>query len=238
MHVLIDKERLLILRKLDQRIVLSKLADLEHPHRHVAICYADEVRDFNGFTDLELKLLIKNAAGPDVRHVFARETLQQILLAMVQTLPVDVVNGFEVDMQLRSLGKDDTEPRLYVRGSTKPAPATGLEEVALKYAGGGGMPPPSPANAVPLPTPAAQAPSAPRAPQSDGFVEPKEGTSTHKIFSMCTKLWREAGCEDSKRVLDDVKRKVLEILEKEGLNANTIRTQATRWYHNRQRLVD
>jgi hypothetical protein len=254
MNILVDKEGMLILRKLENvNSVLSKLAELECPHIATSVCYCDQPEDFAGSTDLELKLLIKNANGPDMRSVFSRSALMKIVHAMVTTLPVCVVNAFEVDMQLRTLESDNEEPYLYVHGSMKPKLAEGLtEHVGMQYSKDALGSPATLQDAVSQATPATSAPDTAalvvqlRAQRTqvdvhkqdgDGFSMPREGTSTHTIFMFCAQKWKEANYVDNKALLDDIRKKAVETLVPQGLNVSTVRTQAARWYQYRQRLV-
>lgn len=242
MKVLIDKGRMTFLRKMENEATLSKLADLECPHLSVAIYYADEPRDFVLFTDLELKLLIKNSAGPDVRNVFSREPLMQIVFELTKALPESKANAFEVDLQLRSIKEGDTGRYLYVPGSQKPKPADGLEELAALQctADAAGraatLAKQAPQGVVAAAT-ASAANALPAVQPSDDFTPPRVGTSTHTIFTFCANAWKEANYADTKNVLDGIKKTAVDKLVPTGLNISTVRTQAARWYQHRQRFV-
>lgn len=242
MKVLVDKEHLFVLYKMDNEAALRKLCELECPHLATSILYADKAADYQQFTDYELKCLIKNSNGPDVRSVYIREALISILHAMIVSIPVKVVNAFELDMQLRSLAPGDKFRYLYVPGSMKPKPAEGLAELsALQYTA---STLPSPATAVqhaPAPVAPVAPVSSPAAfavrPANDDFTMPKVGTSTHTIFMFCHKLWEETGFKDCKTTLDNIRKTAVEKLVPTGLNISTVRTQASRWYQHRERLV-
>lgn len=242
MKILIDKSRMIVLRKMQDEATLSKLADIECPHLPVAIYYADAPNDFVLFTDLELKLLIKNTSGPDVRNVFSKDALQRIVFELVRSLPETVANGFEVDLQLRAIAAGDEGRYLYVPGGSKPRPADGLEElVALQCAADAAGRAATLAKAAPQGVAAAAPVSAPAAvakvTPSDDFAPPRPGTSTHMIFTFCANLWKEAGYEDNKATLDNIRKKAVDQLVPTGLNISTVRTQAARWYQHRQRFV-
>ncbi len=246
MYVEIDREALVFLRKMEHQPTLSKLSSLEHPDKHVVITPAA----FNGagFTDLEMKMLIKNSHGPDVKHVFSRDTLAKILNGMIATFPVEQANAFEVEMQLRAIPSDDTRPYQYVRGAFKAREADeGEQRAPLCYEGAGdalGAPASAP-QPSPQPYPAgtqAQAFAAPPrpapAPAADGdFTQPRPGTSTHDIFSFCAQEWDATGRANDEQTLTTIRKRALDTLTKRGINASTVRTQAMRWYHNRTRFA-
>lgn len=229
MNVLIDKERVVFLRKMGNRSVLSKLADMECPHIHTLIADANGLESL---TDLELKLLIKNGNGPDVRNVFSRATLLTTAHALAASLPESKVNGFEVDMQWRTIREGDTARYEYVPGSNVPRLVDGVEELAALLGSPASVQTQAPATPV-APSAAKPAPS----PSEDGFVMPREGTSTHTIFMFCARLWKESGFSDNKATLDGIRKKAVDQLVPTGLNISTVRTQAARWYQHRQRLV-
>lgn len=232
---------MVFLRKMADETVLSKLAEIECPHCSVAIYYCDEPRDFILFSDLELKLLIKNSAGPDVRNVFNKDALMRIVFEMVRSFPESTANGFEVDMQLRSIDPNDSGRYLYLPGSHRPRSAEGLEElVALLCSADAAGRAASVAKQLPqgVAAPAAaQAARAPAAASSDDFVSPRVGTSTHTIFTFCATAWKDSNYSDNKATLDGIKKTAVDKLVPTGLNISTVRTQAQRWYQHRQRFV-
>lgn len=234
MNVLINKESMVFLRRMENHSTLSKLADIECPHIAVAICFSDKPEDFSQFTDLELKLLIANSNGPDVRHTFSRDVLLKTVHAIAAVLPVTVADAFQVDLQLRSIPEGDKNRYLFVPGGTKPKLAEGLAELVALQAG---------ANAVKqaathaTATPQGVAVPAAEAAASGDFVRPREGTSTFTIFSFCANLWKESGYTESKSTLDNIRKKAVDSLVPTGLNISTVRTQAARWYQHRQRFV-
>lgn len=235
MYVLIDRERLVFLRKHGHQPTVSKLADLECPHHHAVVCGADSPSGFTTFTDLELKLLIKNTTGSDLRNVFGRETLLRQACQVAAQLEVDDVDGFELTMQVMSIKDNDQQRYQYVRGSKIPRCMEGLEELAGKVCAGAPLPQPASAPNVQGATTPAATPAQPAS--SDDFVMPKEGTSTHRIFMFCATLWKESGYSDNKATLDNIRKKAVDTLVPAGLNVSTVRTQAARWYQHRQRLV-
>lgn len=245
MNVLIDVEDMIILRKMQDQTTLTKLSNIEVPHKHVAIIYADGPSDFNNFTDMQLKLLIRNSAGPDVKHVFSTGTLTKILFGMVQALPMFEAKAFEVDLQLRAIPAGDDRPYKYVPGAFAPQLVEeGLDSlVPLQYSGAGdalNVPASAPQHAPQgtVAGPAAQAPArAPAAAGGDDFSPPKPGTSTHEIFTYCAQEWKAAGYTEDKRTLDEIRKRAVDQLVPRGLNVSTVRTQAMRWYQHRTRFA-
>ena len=238
MYILINREKMLLLRKHPDQRVVSMLADLECSEHAVCVTFCDEVAGFFPLSDLELKLLIKNCNGPDVAHIWSRSTLDQIFMGMCATLPIfGPVSAYELTMQLASV-RDSEDAYRYVYGSMQPAPAEGLEELAaLLYVAGTPrveFTPVAPANALGQATPLPVAPRAPLAFAEPDFALPRLGTSTHRIFEFCAKLWQDASYADDESVLKDIKKKAVDKLTAEGLNISTVRVQSQRWYQNRK----
>ena len=243
MNVLIDRENMMFLFKMEHHSTLSKLASMEWPHVHTKSIYCDHPNDFAAFTDLELKLLIKNSNGPNVTNVFAREALLKIIHSMVQHMPEREANAYEVNIQHRTIPSDDKRRFKYVPGSYVPLPVQdGLEEYAAwTYTAGAVKSPASAGKGSAVATPAPSAVSALPGPvhvlEGDGFSMPKTGSSTHTIFMFCAQRWKEASYTEDKNSLNNIRKKAVEMLVPQGLNISTVRTQATRWYQHRKQLV-
>lgn len=252
MYIVIDRDNLRVLHKHADQKIASNLANLECPQVSIVVTFCDEKGGFSLLTDLELKLLIKNSNGPDVSRVFSRDSLADIMCKIAQAFPsTENVNGFELQMQLASLAEDDSEPYRYLRGSMKPQPAAGLAELAALHYSGAAIAAPA---SAPLPvvqgTVALDAFGKPLGPggacppavmakilATGDFTAPREGTSTHSIFTFCATAWKESGYQDSKATLDNIKKKAIDVLCAQGLNISTVRTQAQRWYQHRQQFV-
>lgn len=239
MKVAIDMERMVFLRKVENETALSGLVDMEYPHIPTKSLYCDRPQDFSGLTDMELKLLIKNSMGPDVRHVFSRDALLHVVHAVVAQFPSSAVNGFQLTMQLACIRPGDAQRYQYVPGSMTPALAYGLAEHAALVCTANTISVPASAGPIvagPI-VAASAAHTLPRAPHIDDFVMPREGTSTHTIFMFCAQLWKESNYTTNKATLDNIRKKAVERLVPSGLNISTVRTQAARWYQHRERLV-
>jgi hypothetical protein len=247
-YIEINREKMTFLRRMADRATLSKLADIEHSDIHVLL--TDEDTSYELLTDLELKKLIQNSNGPDVKLVFHRGTLIRILRSITAELPVFEANAFQVDMQWRCIERDDDRVYAFVPGAFKPVLAEeGVEAAALQYAGGTLNVPASPANPAPQGTAAGSTArplfvgrdysgaAAPQRQEAGDFASPKPGTSTHDIFTFCWQKWSETGFTTDERQLADIRKTAVDQLVPKGLNVSTVRTQAMRWYHNRTRFA-
>ena len=244
MNVIIDKENMVFLLKSQDQASLSKLCDMQFPHVAISTVYCDHPRDFISFTDLELKLLIKNSMGPDVTNVYSRDALMQIVHSMLLQMPEVQINSLEVDFQWRTIQPGNKKRHVYVPGGYVPASGEGLAEIAgWKYSKGAANAVPaqaSPASTAPRTaraTPTANAMPAPSAKATGDFAMPKTGTSTHTIFMFCAERWKETGYSDDHTTLEGIRKQAVETLVPKGLNVSTVRTQAARWYQHRQQVV-
>ncbi len=243
MLVIVNKEDLVFHRKLEDQATLSKLANIELPDKHVAIMHASDPSGWSTFTDMEIKQLLLNSGAGDHSNVFSRPRLVALAVATAESVPADTnVKAFEVDMQHRAIALDDERPYRYVPGALRPVLAEGLAEwAALQCAGGPLKAPASVPAHVPQPQAQGSAPQAanarPAVEPSGDFVQPKPGTSTHDIFTFCAHAWSETGFTTDEKVLADIRKRAVDHLVPKGLNVSTVRTQAMRWYHNRQRFA-
>lgn len=236
----IDKDNLVFLVRMGAQPMLRNLVNIEFSDLYTSIQEDDST--YMMFTDMELKTLIKNSGGPDVKHVFARASLIYILHEIVKSFSVFEVNAFQLDLQARAIGSEDGRRYKYVHGAVLPAL---VDEDApypvLQYAGSAlNVPASAPRTTVQAPpagnaAPQAQRPTAPAS--TDDFVQPRPGTSTHTIFTWCGTAWRDAGFPEDKKILDDIRKKAVDSLVPTGLNISTVRTQAARWYQHRQRFA-
>lgn len=119
MYVLIDRDNMRFFAKHDDHLVLSYLAEIELAHVAVFICPGDEPRDFNQFTDLELRLLYKHTTGSDHSNAH-RPGLLAACASLAQQLPTRTpLNKFELEVQSKALSNDDTGRYLYAPGASR-----------------------------------------------------------------------------------------------------------------------
>lgn len=243
-HVAIDKDNLVFLRRMENQVALRNLINIEYTDVYTAI--VDDDSSYSSFTSAELKKLIKNSNGPDVERVFSHYTLGLTLVILVKGLPVFKADAFQLDLQSRAIHPEDGRRYKFVPGGGVPQLVEGDEPyTTLRYTGEAfSAPLGSPASA---PQPVAQgvvaanastpgiAPAA--SASTDDFAQPKPGTSTHQIFMFCMGLWNAAERTNSEPELKKIREKAVSVLTAQGLNVSTVRTQAMRWYHNRQRFA-
>lgn len=120
MYVCIDRDNMQFLAKHPDHTRLSHLANIEAAHVSVFIAPCDDPRDFNQFTDLELRLLYRHTTGgdPSTAH---RPMMLAHCVALAQQLPEREINGFDVEVQSNSIPDDDKTGRYaYVPGASKP----------------------------------------------------------------------------------------------------------------------
>jgi len=247
-YTVVNKEALVFLRKMDNQLALRNLVNIEYSDLYT--CLQEDDSSYPLMTDLELKQLIMNSGGPDVRSCFSRLSLLAVLKDVVKGLPLFEANAFQLDLQSRAIGAEDARRFRFVPGATIPQIVPdGVEEyIALQYAGSALNVPASAPRSEPQPTPAvayfvgrdysgAKPAAAPAPVSTDEFVQPRPGTSTDTIFRFCASAWRDAGFPEDKKQLDDIRKKAVDSLVPTGLNISTVRTQAARWYQHRQRFA-
>lgn len=246
----IDKDKLVFLRRMDNQLALRNLVNIEYSDLYTSM--QDDDSTYMMFTDVQLKDLIKNSGGPDVRSVFTRSLLIALLETLVKGLPLFTANAFQLDLQSRAIGAEDARRFRFVPGASIPEiVADDAPYPFLQYAGSVlGVPASAPRPTVQA-TPAGSdnsaafhcgryysgaKPAAHASANTDDFVQPRPGTSTDTIFRFCASAWRDAGYPEDKKIMDDIRRKAVDLLVP-GLNISTVRTQAARWYQHRQRFA-
>lgn len=240
-YTAINKDALVFLRKMDNQVTLRNLVNIEYSD--IYTCIQEDDSSYMLMTDMELKTLIKNSNGPDVRACFSRLSLLAVLKELVKGLPTFEANAFHIDLQSRAIHAEDGRRYKYMPGQPLPQLVPdGVEEyVALQYAGSALNVPASAPRSEPQATPATSASPQGAAPaasaSTDDYVPPRPGTSTHAIFTWCATAWRDAGFPEDKKQLDDIRKKCVDSLVPTGLNISTVRTQAARWYQHRQRFA-
>lgn len=130
MNVTIDKTNMRFVAKHDNISWLSLLSHIEHPHVAIAIHPCDEPRDFDAYTDLELRMLIKSTTGSD--HINAyRPSLLLTCCALAHQLEVTPqLNGFFLELQANAIPPGDEKRYRYLPEGLKPVRMPDLWEPA------------------------------------------------------------------------------------------------------------
>ena len=120
MYVLIDLERMAFCHCHDEYEVVSCLAHIEFGNTSVHILPGDYAAAYTGLTDLELKLLYKNATGESLT-TYSHSVMVDSVLCVAKLLPrADVIKS-EVYQQALKIPMGDTGFYKYVKGSYQPA---------------------------------------------------------------------------------------------------------------------
>jgi hypothetical protein len=131
MNILIDKERMVFLRKHQSQKVLCDLAWIESHEAPVALFECDASRPLSMFTELELSMLYKNTTGQEWCHANKYSALLQVVFDLMQRLPVDNINAFEAEAQAAKIKDDTTHSYQFVKGATSPAQKRGMKMKSL-----------------------------------------------------------------------------------------------------------
>jgi hypothetical protein len=126
MHVLIDRTNMAFKARHQDIACLALLADIETPHCATVLLPDDLPRWFKTFTDLELRLLIKNTTGKDHPNAYRANMLATVAMLAQQLPPRTDLNMFDLGRQcayLEALVKDDEEDEgkyKYIEGAAVP----------------------------------------------------------------------------------------------------------------------
>jgi hypothetical protein len=130
MSILINREVMAVHAKHTSAQVLSRLAHIELAHRHVVILDEDRPESFSAvFTPYELKLLYRSLYRAEPASMLVTTLATQVSQAAVQ-MGSSALNGFEVEVQARSVTDTDKKRYRYVPGSHLPSPQDELFEPA------------------------------------------------------------------------------------------------------------
>lgn len=236
MYACVDVTRMAFLYTHQDASVLSKLAFIETPHLAVKVHPCDAPSDFEGYTDLELRLLYKHTTEGD--HTSAhRPTLLASCFALAQQLPPrDKVDAFSLDLQYRAIRPGDERKFVYVPGASVPMPMDELFELPIArceqrwgQAQIIAVAQRAPAAAA---TPAApvQRPSSAPATPAPRVVAPQRGGTRTVIWQVMDVVWEQAGKPtEMKTVLALRKHAMDELGTKHGVNRSTASCELGNW---------
>lgn len=245
MHILIDRERLVVLYKHNNLGALCNIAHIEAAHSAVVIAhYSESERSFGDLTDWELRLIYENLCGQKYQG-YLRDHLERSVIALCDAIPESDINIHEAFVQAACIAEGDDRYYTYVRGSQFPSPQEDLFAApALRVAQG--FVPSVPINAPVLtqPAPATQAAAAwfniPRKPQEDtrtprdpnapSRIEsnepPKQGSKTGRVWEIADAvLAKYSAPYDWKKLRADI----AAACEAEGINSSTMSVQSSKW---------
>jgi hypothetical protein len=233
-HVLIDRENLLFLRK-GERQVLGQLAEIECPH--CATCNVDISADMFIllFSDFELKRLYQNTTG-EALPSYLTSTIVQSVIAVARNLPEDDVAPLEVSAQYSRLKPDDDTRYRYRKGSAlqpiapeldhrlrvEAVPATVIAGFAdVEYRKNPAAEPRAPA---PAPTPRASTGSAARP------ASAPRGGARVTIFEVADRMWEAVSKPTGLSYVLQLRKDIMSVLETEhGIKRSTSSTALGDW---------
>lgn len=244
MFISIDKEGLTFLHKHAQRRVVTQLATIEAPHKHVAIFPCDSLRDFNEFTDYELRKLYENTSGIKFPG-FYRPGLLNVAFETAQALPESVVNPWEVDRQCAEIDFKDRSAYRYQPGQVKPLKVTDLFNDGLKpllkrldetvvekalHLRELVLPPLPPLPTPPIvPTGPANHSAAPKVYKPPSERTAPRGSGKERVWACADEHWASAGSPTNVSQVLALRKQIMSVLETEGMNRNSVSCELGNW---------
>ena len=221
MYITIDTERMAICHKAEDYEVAAGLAHIELSHTSVHIMPGDYPAAFNGMTDLELKLLYRNATGNEFEG-YSHPHLIAAVCQVTKALPHTDAVPAEVAQQCRKINISDRSPYRYVKGSYTPARLQDifqplpLQASAARVAA---IPPAGPVPAAAHATPAVKPISAPRA-----------GGVREVVWGEADRRWEAAGKPRNLSVVLALRKDLMNVLETEfGVKRTSSSTSLGEW---------
>lgn len=235
MHVLIDREQMLVLYKHPKLSVLDNVRHIECPQSCAIVPYQDH---FGDLTDLELRLLYRNLCGQSFQG-YARHHLEATLKMMCEALPESPINEYEALLQAMTIDMEDEDYYRYAPGSTEPskqnvlfrAPAKQTQAIVIPCPPAPAPLPQSPENKAHMAAYEAQklARSVPREPRQSNpstYVPPKGGSKTGRVWEIAEPIYEAAPKPVDWKAL---RKQIVAACEAEGINSSTASVQYGKW---------
>lgn len=238
MYILIDADKMRFLRKHQDAFALSNLVYIECNDCATKIVACDEPLDFDGFTDLELKLLYKNTTGEEYKG-FARDPMLCIVHELTTRMSEFVADKYQLALQAAYISEDDDSGYQFVPGAVKPAPVADLFEYTVLRVRRN---PVSEQLALITPLkrsktlPALFPPLAPSTPRpaavrsaSTPPSAPAKGSVLDRINSKAETMWTAAGKPTNPAAVKELRKQIVEQLVADGINQNSAGKGASLW---------
>lgn len=244
MYISLNKSDMRFYHKHQWMIVVMNLVDIELSHKDDAVMITafDKVAFFDDFTQTELELLYRNTSGKqDVP--FYGDALKAVICALADKLPVTDANAWETALQASYVRGKEGLAFSYAKGSNLPIsqqalwaqePLLATDEI-LQLA----LSDTAKHNRRHRPAESSAASSAPRV----GYATPQPPSVTgtpaistqrtrgvrEKVWATADKMWEEAGKPASKEEILLLRRKIMDVLEVDGIKRNSSSNELGNW---------
>jgi hypothetical protein len=240
-HIAIDRTNMAFKAK-GEFYTLAYWTSIEIPHVSTVIAEFDTPRQFKTFTDLELRMLIRNTTGADHPNAI-RDHMLATCAALADALaPTPHLNEFELRVQDEWIDRNDPKGAhryQYAPGDSKPQRKAELwEPPALHYHRE------LDATAVQALQRAAQraapvAPPTPRSPSSAPAVRvavpkgPPRGGLRAEVWQHMDSIWQASGTPLDIKVVLDLRKRCMDELEKQGCKRTSVSSELGNWWKER-----
>jgi hypothetical protein len=238
MYVLIDRQQMAIVHKHRDVQTLRDLSWIECTNAGLIMPLGRVEHWTKEFTPAELKLIYKNATGAELQGY--GNVLGSVVNQMAMRLPETAANPAEVAAQRLCVMDGDKSSFSYCPGSQRPTSHPGLfepdpikcernpAEEATAAASKPAYAPTTPASAGPA-DPFGAPSSTPRAPSA-----PRTGGSRETIYKVADDMWEAAGKPTDLKVVLDLRRQIMAVLETEhSVKKTTSSTALGDWQKSR-----
>lgn len=238
MFVSIDMDKLQFMHKHPDQETLSALAFLEAPDRSVAIENTDREAFLATMTGLDLRFLYRNTTGLDITGTAMLVVREMLATLVEEKMPTCIVVQQEVFSQIQLVEEDLYKGVAwrYARGSKRPTqnlelfpfhcpPLTAEEGTAAATRAPQRR---TVRTATPRPATVQTAPAGPAVPKQRGFnVRPV-------IWAVADRLWDEAGKPTDVKVVLELRKKMMGVLEAEnGVKRTSSSNELGAWMKTR-----
>jgi len=225
MFVSIDMDALQFVHIHKDHDIVSALAWLEMPHKSVTIESTDRELFLSKMTALDLRMLYRNTTGLDITgtdHIVVREMLATLV---EEKLKPAFAHIEELTAQI-ALVEDDLYkgiPWTYALGARRPSKQEELFSQHCKpLSPDEGMDAATRApqrRKLASATPVARAPAS--APQRPAVPKQRMSSVRPTIWAVADAMWQEAGSPKDPKVVLELRKKMMDVLEKEKLIKRT-----------------
>lgn len=244
MYISLNKSNMRFYHKHESLIVVLNLVDIELSHKDdsVLITPFDNVAFFDDFTQAELELLYRNTTGKTDVGLYG-DALKAVMCAIAGKLPITDANTWETVLQASYVRGKEGLSFSYAKGSNIPISQqtlwaqdhlvvdTAVLESALADSSKHNRPhrPREDAAVSSAARVGYATPQPPAAARTPAISQQRTRGAREKVWATADRMWEEAGKPSSKDEILLLRRKIMDVLEADGVKRNSSSNELGNW---------
>lgn len=244
MYISLNKSNMRFYHKHESLIVVLNLVDIELSHNDDAVMITafDKVAFFDDFTQAELELLYRNTTGKSDVGLYG-DALKAVICALADKLPITDANAWETAIQAAYVRGKEGLPFSYTKGSNLPISQqalwaqdhlvanAALLEAALVDSSKHSRPhrPREDAAVSSAPRVGYATPQPPTVAGKPAISQQRTRGAREKVWATADRMWEEAGKPTSKEEILALRRKMMDVLEADGIKRTSSSNELGNW---------